>query len=130
MDRNSAHHLHVTTSIQQYFNKCNIKIMPQSPYNPNFTLCNFWLLLILKSKLHGGKFHTDCEVISVVQNSLKLLPEKDFSTCFEKWIKRLDSCVSSEWKYFEKEFFFFSVNSDLFFMILLYCYGTSFVVCI
>ena len=33
--------LHVETSVQQYLNKCYIKIMPYPSYGSNLILCNF-----------------------------------------------------------------------------------------
>lgn len=94
---------HVATSVQQYLSKCNIKIMPHPPYSPDLAPCDFWLFPTLKEKLRGRKFNTDSEVISAVEGSLKQLPEKGFSTCFEKWVERWDRCISSDGRYFEKE---------------------------
>ena len=48
---------------------------------------------MLKEKLRGRKFNTNLEVISAEQGSLKQLPEKGFSTCFEKWAKRWTACL-------------------------------------
>ena len=93
----------MATSFQQYFNKCNIKILPQPPSSPDLAPCDFWPFWTLKKLLCGRKFNIDSEVISAVQGSSKQFPEKVFCTCLEKLVERLDCCISSEEKYFKKE---------------------------
>ena len=57
----------VTTSVQQYLRKFNIKNMPYPPCSPDLAPFDFWQFLILKEKLHGKKCMTDSEVISAAQ---------------------------------------------------------------
>ena len=45
----------------------------------------------------------DSEVFSAVQNFLKQFPEKDFSSCFEKWAERWDHYTLAEERYFKIE---------------------------
>lgn len=50
------------------------------PYKPDFELCDFSLLLMLKEKFAGRKLNTDSEIIIAVPDSFKQLPKKVFHT--------------------------------------------------
>ena len=76
-------------------------IVPQPPYPPDLTPCDFWLFPKLKTALRGHCFDTIEEIQAESQKALKAIPEIEFNKCFDDWKKRWHKGIISRRDYFE-----------------------------
>jgi hypothetical protein len=56
---------------------------PNTEFNSDLALSDFWAFPIMKKELRGKKFRRE--------------------RVFEKWVERCKKCISCQWRYFEKE---------------------------
>ncbi|KOC60463.1 hypothetical protein WH47_07471 [Habropoda laboriosa] len=77
------------------------KLVPQAPFSPHQTSCDFFLFSRFEQPLRGCRF----ESIEVIKqnslNELKAISETEFHRCFEEVKKRWLKCIVSNWDYFE-----------------------------
>ncbi len=89
--------------VQKWLERHNIEVMVHPTYNPDLTLCNFWLFLTSKRDLRRWFFESDEEVIHQIQKSLTRILKANFrKTIEEKWVKRMEQCIASQGRYFKK----------------------------
>ena len=79
-------HPHVDVSVPQYFSKCIINIIPYPFSNQYVSPDDFWLSSNLKEKHPIRKNTANSQSISAVY-TLKYIPEKLLSTCFENRVE-------------------------------------------
>ena len=91
---------HTTISVNEFFTKRGFLVVPQSPYSPDLSQCDFFLFPKLKFHLQGCHFGTVDNIQKVVTDQLRALPHEDFQYCRE-WEQYLWQCVASQGKYFE-----------------------------
>lgn len=92
---------HTALSINEFLAKKNIPVVPQPPYSPDLSPCDFFLFPNLKRHLKGHHFGTVENIKKNVTDQLKDIPVSEFQRCYEEWENRLKRCVASQGNYFE-----------------------------
>ena len=78
-----------------------LAVVPQPPFSPDLSPCDFFLFPKLKFHLKGRHFGTVENIEKAVTNQLKAIPVSDYQRCYEEWEQRLRMCVASQGNYFE-----------------------------
>ena len=76
-----------------------IKTVPQPPYSPDLTPCDFWLF----PKLRGCRYETIEEMKEAVMKVIDTLTQEDFHGGFEKLLERHNKCIAAVGDYFEED---------------------------
>lgn len=92
---------HTALSITEFLTRKNIPVVPQPPYSPDLSPCDFFLFPKLKSYLKGHHFGTIENIKENVTAQLKDIPVSAFQHCYEEWENRMKRCVASQGNYFE-----------------------------
>jgi len=92
---------HTAISVNEFLAKKGISVVPQPPYSPDLSPCDFFLFPKLKFHLKGHHLGTVDNIQKVVTDQLRALPHEDFQHCYREWKQRLRRCVASEANYFE-----------------------------
>jgi hypothetical protein len=89
--------------VREFFTKHNTVIMPQPPYSPNVSPCDYFLFPKIKRTLKGRRFASIPlnEIKSASLRGLNAIPKIEFQRCFEDWKKRWYTCIISNGDYFE-----------------------------
>jgi len=87
--------------VRDHFAKNSTHIIPQPPYSPDLTQCDFWLFPKLKRPLRRHCIDTIEEIKTESLRALKAIPKIDFNNCFEDWKKHWQKCIVSRGEYFE-----------------------------
>jgi len=88
-------------SINEFLAEKSIPVFPQSPYSPDVSPCDLFLLPQLKNHLKGRHFGTLDNIQKCITDELKGIPAEAFQHCYEQWKQRLYRCVTSQGNYFE-----------------------------
>ena len=78
-----------------------IKTIPQPPYSPDLTPCDFWLFPKLKEKLRGCRYETIEEMKEAVTQVIDTLTQEEFHGAFQKLLERYNKCIAAGVDYFE-----------------------------
>jgi [histone H3]-lysine36 N-dimethyltransferase SETMAR len=92
---------HTALSVREFLAKKKIPVVPQPPYSPDLSPCDFFLFPKLKECLKGHHWKTVQNIEKVVTEKLKAISFNEFQHCYEKWEQRLQRCVASQGDYFE-----------------------------
>jgi len=92
---------HTAVSINEFLAEKNIHVIPQPPYSPDLSHCDFFLFLRLKNHLKGRHFGTLNNIQKIVTDELKGIQAEAFQHCYEQWKKCLRRCVAAQGNYFE-----------------------------
>jgi len=84
--------------MNEFLTKKGIPVVPQPPYSPDLSPCDFFLFPKLKFHFKGHHFLTVDNIQKVVTEQLRALPHED---CYCEWEQRLWWCVASQGNYFE-----------------------------
>ena len=76
---------HTALVLRDHFIKNSTHIVPQPPYSPDLTPCDFWLFPKLKRPLRGHHFDTIEEIQAESKKASKAIPEIEFNKCFDDW---------------------------------------------
>jgi len=76
-------------------------VVPQPPYSPDLSPCDFFLFPKLKFHLKGSHFGTVDNIQMIMTDQLRALSHEDFQHCYWEWEQRLPQCVTSQGNYFE-----------------------------
>ena len=77
-----------------------IKTVPQPPYSPDLTPCDFCLF----PKLRGCRYETIEEMKEAVTKVIDTLTqEKDFPGASQKLLERYNKCIEAGGDYFEED---------------------------
>ena len=76
-------------------------MVPQPPYSPDLSPCDFFLFPKLKFHLKGSHFGTVDNIQMIMTDQLRALSHEDFQHCYWEWEQRLPQCVASQGNYFE-----------------------------
>ena len=87
----------------KFLAKNGIPVVPQPPYSPDLSLCDFVLFPKLKFYLKGRHFGMVENIEKAVTDQLKVIPVSDFQRCYEEWEQHLQRCVASQRNYFERD---------------------------
>ena len=94
----SLSHYHLRE--EKFGQKCT-SVVPQPPYSPDLSPCDFFLFPKLKFHLKGSHFGTVDDIQKVVTDQLRALLHEDFQHRYREWEQRLRRCVASQGNYFE-----------------------------
>ena len=83
--------------------KKGISVVPQPPYSPDLSPCDFFLFPKLKFHLKGRYFGTVDNIQKFVTDQLRAFLHEDFQHCYREWEQCLQRCVASQGNYFEGE---------------------------
>ena len=75
--------------------------IPQPPYSPDLSPCDFFLFPRFKNHMKGRHFGTLGNIQKSVTDELKGIPAEAFQHCYEQWKQRLRRFVAAQWKYIE-----------------------------
>ena len=78
-----------------------IKTLPQPPYRPDLTPCDFWLFPKLKENLRGCRYEKIEEMKEPVTKVIDLLTQEEFHGVFRKLLERYNKSIASGGDYFE-----------------------------
>ena len=78
-----------------------ISVVPQPPYSPDLSPCDFFLFPTLKHILKGGHFETLENIQKTVTDQLKAIPVENFQRCYQEWEQRLRRSIPAQDNYFE-----------------------------
>lgn len=92
---------HTAVSINEFLTEKSIPVVPQPPYSPDLSPCDFFLFPRLKNHLKGRHFGTLDNIQKSVTDELKGIPAEAFQHCYEQWKQRLRRCVAAQGNYFE-----------------------------
>ena len=94
---------HTAISVTEFLAKKGIPVVPQPPYSPDLSPCEFFLFPKLKFHLKRRHFGKVENIQKAVTDQLKAILVSDYQRCFEEWEQRLRRCVASQGNYFEGE---------------------------
>jgi hypothetical protein len=87
---------HTAISVNDVLTKKVIPLVPEPPYSPYLSPCDFFLFTKHKFHLKGRHFGT-------VTDQLRELPHEEFQHCYREREHRLRRCVASLKNYFERD---------------------------
>jgi len=85
-----------------FWQKKSIPVIPQPPYSPYLSPCDFFLFSQLKNHLKERHFGILDNIQKSVTGELKGIPAEAFQHCSKQWKQRLRRCVAAKGKYFER----------------------------
>ena len=74
-----------------------IKTVPQPPYSPDLTPCDFWLF----PKLRGCRYERIEEMKEAVTKVIDILTQEDFHVAFQRLLERYNKWIAVGGDYFE-----------------------------
>ena len=89
--------VHNSILVIDYLTKMDIKTVPQPPYSPDLSPCDFWLF----PKLRGCRYETIEEMKEAVTKLIDTLTQEDFHGAFEKLLERYNKFIAAGGDYFE-----------------------------
>ena len=89
---------HMAISVIEFLDK---NLVPQPPYSPDLSPCDFFLFPKLKFHLEGRHFGTVESIEKAVTDQQKAILVSDYQRCYQDWEQRLRMCVASQGNYFE-----------------------------
>jgi len=92
---------HTAVSINEFLAEKSVPVVPQPPYSPDLSPCDFFLFPRLKNHLKGCHFGTLDNIQNSVTGELKAIPAEAFQHCYEQWKQCLCRCVAAQGNYFE-----------------------------
>ena len=84
-----------------------IKIVPQPPYSPDLSRCDFCLF----PKLRGCRYETIEEMKEAMTKVIDMLTQEDFYGALKKLLKLYNECIAAGGAYFERDQSFMCVLS-------------------
>ncbi|UYV76008.1 hypothetical protein LAZ67_13002114 [Cordylochernes scorpioides] len=92
---------HTSLLARNFLAKNNTLMMPQPPYSPDMTPCDFFLFPKLKRPMKGRRYAMLDEIKTASKEELKKIFKNDFLKCFEDWKNCWHKCIISHGDYFE-----------------------------
>jgi hypothetical protein len=89
----------VHQSVITYLNEQKMTIINHPPYSPDLAPSDFWLFNRIKTSLTD---HTSAEsLVSQITSIVKDIPRSEYQKTFNKWIERMELCITNKGDYFE-----------------------------
>ncbi|VVC30289.1 Winged helix-turn-helix DNA-binding domain [Cinara cedri] len=88
-------------SMKKLCAKMNIAVLPQAPYSPDMSSCDFFLFPQTKLAVKGTHFESITDIQNAVTRILQDIPVEAFQKCYESWKKRWNQCIGVGGEYFE-----------------------------
>jgi len=76
---------HTAVSLNEFLAEKSIPVVPQPPYSPDLSPCDFFLFPRLKNHLKGRHFGTLDNIQKSVTDELKGIPAEVFQHYYEQW---------------------------------------------
>jgi transposase len=92
---------HSAFSVAQYLTSKGIMVMPQPPYSPDLTPCDFFLFQKTKSAVKGHHFESTEDIKTSVTRALNDIPQAVFQECYKQRQHCWKRCVQAQGMYFE-----------------------------
>ena len=94
---NGSPHKH--RDVIEYLTEEGVEIIPDPPYSPDLSPCDFWLNDYIKNNLSDQPNEESLAeaVCEVVHN----IPEQEFRKTFDKLLERMKLCINNNGDYFE-----------------------------
>lgn len=92
---------HTALKVSQYLTSKGITVLPQPPYSPDMSPCDFFLFPKVKSVVKGTHFESIEEIQTSVTRVLKDIPVEEFQKCYQAWKNRWALCIAAQGEYFE-----------------------------
>ena len=89
--------VHNSILVTDYLTKMGINTVPQRPYSPDLSPCDFWLF----PKLWGCDYETIEGMKEAVTKVIDTLTQEDFHRDFQKLLERYNKCTTAGGDYFE-----------------------------
>ena len=95
---------------QRLFDQVGIKTIPQPPYCPDLTPCDFCLF----PKLRGCRYETTEEMKEAVEKVIDMLTQEDFDGALQKLLEQCSNCIAAGGYYLERglEFHVCTINKS------------------
>jgi hypothetical protein len=87
--------------VREFLEKECIPMLPQAPYPPALSLCDFYLFPDLNPRVKGYHFETLDSVQKAVTDAIKTLTAAHFPSCYGAWKIRWAKRVALEGSYSE-----------------------------
>lgn len=92
---------HRAFSVSRFLASKNIAVLPQAPYSPDMSPCDFFLFPQTKLAVKGTHFESITDIQNAVTRVLQDIPVEAFQKCYESWKKRWNQCIVVGGEYFE-----------------------------
>jgi len=90
---------HTSNATNNFINSSGIMLIDHPPYSPDLAPCDYWLFDYVKRNLNDEK---DAESLTKsITRLLKNTPHSEYLKTFDKYVERLEMCISVEGDYFE-----------------------------
>jgi len=93
--------VHAVFSVTQFLTSKGIAVMPQPPYSPDLTPCDFFLFQKAKLTMKGHHFESTEDIQRSVMQALNDILQAAFQECYKQWHDRWKTCVQAQGMYFE-----------------------------
>lgn len=92
---------HTALSVSQFLTTKGITVLPQPPYSPDMSPCDFFLFPRVKSVVKGTHFESIEEIQTAVTRVLMGIPVEEFQKCYGAWKTRWARCTAAQGDHFE-----------------------------
>lgn len=92
---------HRAFSVSRFLTSKNIAVLPQAPYSPDMSPCDFFLFPQTKLVVKGTHFESITDIQNAVTRVLQDIPVEAFQKCYESWKKRWNQCIVVGGEYFD-----------------------------
>ncbi|KAL4126973.1 hypothetical protein QTP88_011171 [Uroleucon formosanum] len=86
---------HRAFSVSRFLTSKNIAVLPQAPYSPDMSPCDFFLFPQTKLVVKGTHFESITDIQNAVTRVLQDIPVEAFQKCYESWKKRWNQCIAT-----------------------------------
>ncbi|KAL4156013.1 hypothetical protein QTP88_000048 [Uroleucon formosanum] len=86
---------HRAFSVSRFLTSKNIAVLPQAPYSPDMSPCDFFLFPQTKLVVKGTHFESITDIQNAVTRVLQDIPVEAFQKCYESWKKRWNQYLRS-----------------------------------
>ncbi|GFY27732.1 histone-lysine N-methyltransferase SETMAR [Trichonephila clavipes] len=90
---------HIARCVLDVSQQNNVKILPQPPYSPDKTPCDFQLFLQLKKPLRGKRFASNKACVKAVEANLIKISQNGLLHVFKQWTERWDTRITFRGSY-------------------------------
>lgn len=84
---------HTSAVTKEFIESRQMEVLYQSPYSPDYNLCDRWLFANLKCQLKKSSFNNPEEVKSAALQAFRSIPEERFQSELEKLKKHLNDVI-------------------------------------
>ncbi|KAL4136464.1 hypothetical protein QTP88_008012 [Uroleucon formosanum] len=83
------------SNVSRFLTSKNIAVLPQAPYSPDMSPCDFFLFPQTKLVVKGTHFESITDIQNAVTRVLQDIPVEAFQKCYESWKKRWNQYLRS-----------------------------------